>query len=242
MSLCETRILKCAEKKLKSDFKNTEKKVRRLQMRKVNIYCVAMILALFLVLPYSALASTPTEQVREKADKVLKILNDPALKNNKEKRRDMVTNIVEEMIDWQEVGKRALAIHWRKRTPEERKEFTTLFRDLLKRTYSDKLDLYAGESIIYDSEKIEGTRAVVKTRMINKKKGEEATVEYRLIKKGDQWLGYDLVIEGISAVNNYRVQFNEVITNSSYENLIKKMKNREFRIREGSKDSKGSKK
>jgi len=234
--------LKCAEKKLKSDFKNTEKKVRRLQMRKVNIYCVAMILALFLVLPYSALASTPTEQVREKADKVLKILNDPALKNNKEKRRDMVTNIVEEMIDWQEVGKRALAIHWRKRTPEERKEFTTLFRDLLKRTYSDKLDLYAGESIIYDSEKIEGTRAVVKTRMINKKKGEEATVEYRLIKKGDQWLGYDLVIEGISAVNNYRVQFNEVITNSSYENLIKKMKNREFRIREGSKDSKGAKK
>jgi phospholipid transport system substrate-binding protein len=211
-------------------------------MRKVNIYCVAMILALFLVLPYSALASTPTEQVREKADKVLKILNDPTLKNNKEKRRDMVTNIVEEMIDWQEVGKRALAIHWRKRTPEERKEFITLFRDLLKRTYSDKLDLYAGESIIYDSEKIEGTRAVVKTRMINKKKGEEATVEYRLIKKDGQWLGYDLVIEGISAVNNYRVQFNEVITNSSYENLIKKMKNREFRIREGSKDSKGSKK
>jgi|APFre7841882590_1041340.scaffolds.fasta_scaffold14779_2 phospholipid transport system substrate-binding protein len=213
-----------------------------MQLLKRNIYIVAMILALFLVMPYSALASTPTEQVREKADKVLKILNDPALKNNKEKRRDMVTNIVEEMIDWQEVGRRALAIHWRKRTPEERKEFTTLFRDLLKRTYSDKLDLYAGESIIYDSEKIEGTRAVVKTRMINKKKGEEATVEYRLIKKGDQWLGYDLVIEGISAVNNYRVQFNEVIINSSYENLIKKMKNREFRIKEGSKDSKGSKK
>ena len=213
-----------------------------MQLLKRNIYIVAMILALFLVMPYSALASTPTEQVREKADKVLKILNDPALKNNKEKRRDMVTNIVEEMIDWQEVGRRALAIHWRKRTPEERKEFTTLFRDLLKRTYSDKLDLYAGESIIYDSEKIEGTRAVVKTRMINKKKGEEATIEYRLIKKGDQWLGYDLVIEGISAVNNYRVQFNEVITNSSYENLIKKMKNREFRIKEGSKDSKGSKK
>jgi phospholipid transport system substrate-binding protein len=216
--------------------------VRRMQLLKRNIYIVTMILALFLVLPYSALASTPTEQVREKADKVLKILNDPALKNNKEKRRDMVTNIVEEMIDWPEVGRRALAIHWRKRTPEERKEFTTLFRDLLKRTYSDKLDLYAGESIIYDSEKIEGTRAVVKTRMINKKKGEEASVEYRLIKKGDQWLGYDLVIEGISAVNNYRVQFNEVITNSSYENLIKKMKNREFRLKEGSKDSKGSKK
>lgn len=209
---------------------------------KKNFFIVAISLALFLVLPYSAWASTPTEQVREKADKILKILNDPALKNDKEKRRDMVTEIVEDMIDWQEVGKRALAIHWRKRTPEERKDFVNLFRDLLKRTYSDKLDLYAGEEIIYDSEKIEGNRAVVKTRMINKKKKEEASVDYRLIKKGNQWLGYDLVIEGISAVNNYRVQFNEVITSSSYENLIKKMQNREFKIRESSKKTKGSKK
>jgi len=212
-----------------------------MQLLKKNIYIIVMVLALFLVLPYSVWASTPTEQVREKADKVLKILNDPALKNNKEKRRDMVMNIVEDMIDWQEVSKRALAIHWRKRTPEERKEFVNLYRDLLKRTYSDKLDLYAGESIIYDSEKIDGNRAVVKTRMINKKKGEEASVEYRLIKKDDRWLGYDLVIEGISAVNNYRVQFNEVITSSSYENLIKKMKNREFKIKEASKGGKSSK-
>ena len=209
---------------------------------KRNIYIVVMVLALFLVLSSPVLASTPTEQVREKADKVMKILNDPALKNNKEKRRDMVMNVVEDMIDWQEVSKRALAIHWRKRTQEERKEFTNLYRDLLKRTYSDKLDLYAGEQIVYDSEKIEGNRAVVKTRMINKKKGEEASVEYRLIEKNGRWLGYDLVIEGISAVNNYRVQFNEIITSSSYENLVKKMKNREFKIRESSKGTKSSKK
>jgi phospholipid transport system substrate-binding protein len=213
-----------------------------MQLLKRNIYIVVTVLALFLALSCPVLASTPTEQVREKADKVLKILNDPALKNNKEKRRDMVMNIVEDMINWQEVSKRALAIHWRKRTPEERKEFVNLYRDLLKRTYSDKLDIYAGESIIYDSEKIEGNRAVVKTRMINKKKGEEASVDYRLIKKDDRWLGYDVVIEGISAVNNYRVQFNEVITSSSYENLIKKMKNREFKIREASKGKKNSKK
>lgn len=209
---------------------------------KKNKYIIVMALALLLAFPYSVWASAPTEQVREKADKVLKILNDPALKNNKEKRRDMVTKIVEEMIDWQEVGKRALAIHWKKRTPDERKEFVNLFRDLLKRTYSDKLDLYAGEEIIYDSEKIDGNRAVVKTRMLNKKKGSDASVDYRLIKKDDRWLGYDLVIEGISAVNNYRVQFNEVITSSSYENLIKKMKNREFKIKESSKGSKSSKK
>ncbi len=203
-----------------------------MQLNKIIINIVVMILVLFLMLPCLALASTPMEQVREKADKVLKILNDPALKNKKEKRRDMVIHVVEDMIDWQEVGKRALAIHWKNRTPEEKKEFVNLFRDLLTRSYSDKLDIYAGEELTYDSENIQGNRAVVKTRMINKKKGQEATVEYRLLKRGDRWLGYDIVIEGISALNNYRVQFNEVIVSSSFENLMKKMRNREFKIKE----------
>lgn len=239
-------ILNCAETKSRNDFsKGEEGKVKMMKLLKehilVHILVVAMALALSLVLSCPAWASTPTEQIREKSDKVLKILNDPALKNKKEKRRDMVTTVVEDMIDWQEVGRRALAVHWRHRTPAERQEFIDLFHDLLKRTYSDKLDIYAGEEIMYDSERIEGNRAVVKTRMINKKKGEEATVEYRLLKKGDRWLGYDVVIEGISALNNYRVQFNEVITNSSFENLMKKMRNHEFKIKESSKSTKNPK-
>jgi phospholipid transport system substrate-binding protein len=202
------------------------------------ITCIISFFAvLFWVFPAGAAAS-PTEQVKEKADQVMKILNDPALKGNKEKRRQMVTNIVETMIDWQEVGRRALAVHWKKRTPQEKEEFINLFRDLLKRTYSEKLDIYAGEQIAYGSETIEGNRAVVKTKVINKKKGEEYIVDYRLIKKGEKWLGYDLVIEGISAVNNYRIQFNEVITGSSYEALVKRMKNREFKIKESAKTSK----
>ena len=201
------------------------------------IACIISFFAvLFWAFPAGAAAS-PTEQVKEKADQVMKILNDPALKGNKEKRRQMVTNIVETMIDWQEVGRRALAVHWKKRTPQEKEEFINLFRDLLKRTYSEKLDIYAGEQIAYGSETIEGNRAVVKTKVINKKKGEEYIVDYRLIKKEEKWLGYDLVIEGISAVNNYRIQFNEVITGSSYEALVKRMKTREFRIKESAKTS-----
>jgi phospholipid transport system substrate-binding protein len=205
------------------------------------IACIISIFAvLFWAFPAGATAS-PTAQVKEKADQVLKILNDPALKGNKEKRRQMVTNIVETMIDWPEVGRRALAVHWRKRTPQEKEEFITLFRDLLKRTYSEKLDIYAGEQIVYLLETIDGNRAIVKTKVINTKKGQEYTVDYRLIKRGEKWLGYDVVIEGISAVNNYRIQFNEVIVGSSYEALIKKMKNREFRIKESSKSSKEGK-
>jgi phospholipid transport system substrate-binding protein len=209
-------------------------------MKKIKpwIACIISFFAvLFWVFPAGAAAS-PTEQVKEKADQVLKILNDPALKGNKEKRRQMVTNIVETMIDWPEVGRRALAVHWKKRTPQEKEEFINLFRDLLKRTYSEKLDIYAGEQIIYGSETIEGNRAVVKTKVINNKKGAEYIVDYRLIQKGEKWLGYDVIIEGISAVNNYRIQFNEVITGSSYEALVKRMKNREFKIKESAKTSK----
>lgn len=196
--------------------------------------------AFFWVFPAVA-AESPTVQVREKADKVMKILNDPALKGNKEKRRQMVTNIVEDMIDWQEVGRRALAQHWRKRSPQEKEEFLNLFRDLLKRTYSEKLDIYAGEQIVYGSEIVEGNKATVKTKVINKKKEQEYSVDYRLIRKGEKWLGYDVIIEGISAVNNYRVQFNEVITGSSYESLVKRMKAREFKVKESAKTSREEK-
>jgi len=209
-----------------------------MKQTKFLVNCIIGILAVFCWVFPAGAASSPTAQVKEKADRVMKILNDPALKGNKEKRRQMVTSIVEEMIDWPEVGRRTLALHWKKRTPQEREEFVNLFRDLLKRTYSEKLDLYAGEQITYESENIDEKRAIVKTKVFNKKKGEDYTVDYRLLQKGEKWLVYDIVIEGISAVNNYRVQFNEVIMDSSYEDLVKKMKNREFRVKESAKTKK----
>lgn len=205
---------------------------------KCQIICIMGLLAVFFWSIPAGAGPSPTAQVREKADQVMKILNDPALKGSKEKRRQMVTTVVEDMIDWPEVGRRTLALHWKKRDPQEKEEFVKLFRDLLKRTYSEKLDLYAGEQIIYESESVDENRAIVKTKVINKKKSEEYSVDYRLLKKGEKWLVYDIVIEGISAVNNYRVQFNEVITGSSYEDLVKRMKNQEFRVKESAKSKK----
>ena len=202
---------------------------------KLWIACVVCLLVAFVWVFSAGAAASPMAQVKENADKVMKILNDKALKANKEKRRHLVANIVEKMIDWPEVGRRALAQHWKNRTPQEKEEFIDLFRDLLKRTYSEKLDIYAGEEIDYVSEKIEGSRAVVQTKVVNKIKEQEYTVDYRLLRRGEKWLGYDVVIEGISAVNNYRVQFNEIITGSSYEALLKKLKNREFKVREADK-------
>jgi len=199
-----------------------------MKIMKITKYLFVGLLTLLmsLALAFSSLAAGPTEQIKAKSDLVMKILNDPALQNRKEKRRELVMDVVEDMIDWQEVSRRALAIHWKKRTPQEKEEFTNLFRDLLKRTYSEKLDIYSGEQIIYENETIDGNRAVVKTKVVNKKKGTEATVDYRMLKKGEQWLAYDMVIEGISAVNNYRVQFSEIIASSSYNRLIKRLKDK----------------
>jgi phospholipid transport system substrate-binding protein len=169
----------------------------------------------------------PTEQLKEKIDEIRKILDDPGLKDRKAARIEFIMNIVDTMVYWQEATKRALGIHWRKRTPEEREEFISLFKDLLKRTYSDKLDLYSGEEIIFDSEKIDFDYATVKSKIVNKKKGTDVAVDFRLLKNGDKWLTYDISIEGISVLNNYRVQFDEIIVSSSYEELIKKMKEKQ---------------
>jgi phospholipid transport system substrate-binding protein len=155
------------------------------------------------------------------------ILDDPGLKDRKAARMEFIMNIVETMIDWQEATKRALGIHWKKRTPQEKEEFVLLFKNLLKRTYSDKLDLYSGQEIVFDSEKIDDDYALVKTKIIDKKQGTDVAVEYRLLKNGERWLTYDISIEGISVLNNYRVQFDEIIVSSSYDDLVKKMKNKQ---------------
>jgi len=198
--------------------------MRLIRTRKVFFHLLITVLILCWIVP--AGAGLPAEFVKEKMDAIKKILDDPGLKDRKKARIEFVMNIVDTMIDWEETTKRALGIHWRKRTPQEKEEFTNLFKELLKRTYSEKFDLYTGQEIIFDSEKAEEDYAFLKSKIIDKKKGETITVDFRLLKNGDRWLIYDISIEGISVLNNYRVQFDEIIASSSYEELVKKMKDK----------------
>jgi phospholipid transport system substrate-binding protein len=121
------------------------------------------------------------------------------------------------------MARRALATHWAKRTPQERKEFVPLFSDLLERTYMKKVEDYSGEKVLYEGETRDGDYAVVKVKIVTKK-NKDISVEYRLKKEGNNWLVYDVSILGVSLVNNYRTQFNSIISQSSYENLVKKLK------------------
>ena len=133
--------------------------------------------------------------------------------------------VAEEVFDLAETAKRALGPHWNQRTPAEREEFTQLFADLLETTYISRIDEYGGERIRYVGEKIDGDTAVVQSRVL-KKKGSEAPVEARMLKRGDKWYIYDVMIENVSLISNYRAQFDKIIRTSSYAELVKRLKER----------------
>jgi phospholipid transport system substrate-binding protein len=185
------------------------------------------ILALTLGLARPAQALTPTETLKNYSDVVLKILEDPALKapERRNERRAAVRKVAEDVFDLSETAKRALGPHWNQRTPAEREEFIQLFADLLESTYIARIDEYGGERIRYVSEKVDGDTAVVLSRVITKK-GTDAPVEARMLKRGDKWYIYDVIIENVSLISNYRAQFDKIIRTSSYGELVKRLKER----------------
>jgi phospholipid transport system substrate-binding protein len=176
----------------------------------------------------AAYAGAPTDQVRQTVDKVIDILKNKELKKpeNEKKRRVEIRKVVSERFDFEEMAKRALALHWKKRTPEERKEFVQLFTDLLEKAYIRKIEKYTDEKVLYPGEKMQGDYGVVDTRVVSKQ-GVETPIQYRVLKENGTWMVYDVVIEGVSLVNNYRNQFNRIVRENSYEELVRKLKSKE---------------
>lgn len=168
-------------------------------------------------------AGKPTDDIRKTTDKMIGILHDPVLKNNAEERRKMLRNAVSERFDWREMARRALADHWKNRTEEERKEFVPLFTDLLESAYMNRIENYSGDKVTYDDEKVKGNYSLVKVTIFTDKQV-EIPVVYKMLKKDQEWMIYDVLIEGVSLVKNYRQQFDSVILSSSYEGLVEKLK------------------
>ena len=168
-------------------------------------------------------AGIPTDQLKGATDRVLKILQDPALKAQEEARRKQMRAIADEIFDWKETGKRALARHWQGRSPKEQEEFSALFADLIERSFVGKIERYSGERVVYAGETVEGDQATVKTKLVTSS-NTEIPIDYRMQKEGDRWRAYDVVIEGVSLVANYRNQFNRIIQQSGYAELVNKLK------------------
>jgi phospholipid transport system substrate-binding protein len=184
-----------------------------------------LFLCLFSAFPSISCGGEPTEQIRRTVDNVITILNNRELKKpeNEQKRKDMIRAAIEKRFDFAEMAKRSLGIYWQKRTPDEQKEFVSLFSDLLEDTYIRKIERYHDEKVVYVGEKEEGLYATVKTKIVSTS-GIETPVEYKIFKKEDKWEVYDIIVEGVSLVNNYRTQFNQIMSSGSFEELMKKLK------------------
>ena len=184
---------------------------------------VVVLVGLVVVSVAPAVAGAPTDQLKQVVDEVIKVLDDPAYSSKPAERRAAVRKIAEQIFDYPDTAQRALGVHWNARTPQERTDFVELFADLLDRAYIGKIDLYQGEKVRYVGETVEGPEAAVRTRIVTKR-GSEVPVDYRMHQKNNRWLVYDVIIEGVSLVSNYRTQFNKVVQTESYPALVQKLR------------------
>ena len=173
-------------------------------------------------------ASVPGEQVKATIDQVMKVLGDPAFQgpSKKTERREKLRQIVLPRFDFAEMAKRALGSNWN-RYPNQQREFVTAFTQLLEETYADHIEAAKGDKVVYLNERTEKDYAEVATKVISPN-GEETSMTYKLHAVESDWKVYDIVVENVSVVNNYRAQFNRVLSNASLEELIKRIKEKRF--------------
>ena len=178
-------------------------------------------------------AATAQEQLKGAIERVVSTLDSPAMKGEgkADERRAAVRQIANEIFDFGEIARRSLGRYWQPLSEPQRAEFVGLFGDLLERSYISKIELYGGEKIVYSGERVDADLATVSTRIMTKN-GTEVPVDYRLFKRSDRWMIYDVSVEGISLVSNYRTQFNKIIQTNGYNGLVEKMKTKQTEFAE----------
>lgn len=170
--------------------------------------------------------ANPTEEVKKTVDEVVRIVSDKELKKNETKRRQALKKTISVIFDYSEMAKRSLGKHWNSRSAAEKKQFAELFATLLENSYASKIESYNNEKIVYIKELVEDSEhAVVKSKVVTTVR-DEFTLDYHLFMHDGKWMVYDVVIEGVSLVSNYRSQFNKIITATSYDKLVKKLQSK----------------
>lgn len=194
-----------------------------------------LIICSMLIQPCDAAAGAITNDLKSVIDRALSIMQDTAYAapDKAQERNQRISAAIGQKFDWEEMARRSLGLHWRDFTPAQQKEFVGIFNEFLERTYIDKVDLFLKEektfsskNITYGGETIDGRYALVESKIALK--DQEVPVSYKLIQKGGKWVVYDLTLEGVGIVANYRTQFNELLTNGSYEELIEKLKSKQL--------------
>jgi phospholipid transport system substrate-binding protein len=172
----------------------------------------------------SAVAGEATEAMKGTIDETLKIIKDKDLKQpgRVEERRRRLEQVIGDRFDYQEMSRRALGAPWNELTDKDKEEFVTLFRKLLINSYADKIEAYSGEGVQYINERTEKDYAEVRTKVLTGKI--EIPLDYRLLNKGADWRVYDVVVDGVSLVNNYRGQFSKILRSSTFADLVDQLR------------------
>jgi phospholipid transport system substrate-binding protein len=179
----------------------------------------------------AALAGGPTEAMKSMIDEVLRIIRDKELKQPEktEERRRLLQKTVGERFDFQEMSRRSLGAQWAKLSDPEKQEFVTLFRSLLMNSYTEKVETYSGEGVVFINEKVEKDYAEVRTKLLSGKT--ELPLDYRMINRGADWQAYDVIVDGVSLVSNYRGQFTKIIQVSSYSDLVDQLRKKSDKLK-----------
>lgn len=204
--------------------------IKRKNKNILGILLLPALCILLLTCSQPAFAGEPTDQLKQSVDAVIEVLKNKELKEpgKEAERRAELRKIIYDRFDFTEMSKSALALNWRKRTPEEQKEFVSLFADLLEATYLKKIERYNDEKVVYWRESGDDGYATVRTKIITGD-NKEIPVDYMVIKEGAKWMIYDVMIEGVSLVENYRTQFTDIINSSSYDELVNRLKKKELK-------------
>jgi phospholipid transport system substrate-binding protein len=190
------------------------------------VFVALLVLPFGVTPPRDAAAGTPTDQLRDRIDRVVGILDDGDLKANPAARRAALRGVSGEIVDFTEITRRALGRHWQTASPTQRDELVRLLSALMERSYMGRIEQYTGERIAFVSEVVDGDLATVRTHFLTKG-GTPIPVDYRLARVGDRWLAYDVTIEGVSLVANFRAQFNKIIQTSSTQGLVERLRARQ---------------
>lgn len=181
-----------------------------------------MMILILLLSPLQAKAGLPLDTVKENVNRVLDVLRDPALQGeaNKEAKEKKIESIADQMFDYIALSRLTLGRSWREFNKEQQKEFVSLYRAILEKAYMDKILSYTDEKVLFDKEMmLSENKAEVQTRIMTK--SAEIPINYRVYLKDGQWRVYDVIIEGISLIKNYRTQFREILVNNPPEEVLK---------------------
>jgi len=182
---------------------------------------------LLMLMPLQTLAATPKETVETGVSKVIATLGDPAFKAKaKDAQIAQIGEEIDSIFDFKELSRRTLGRNWRKMKPEQQKEFVQLFKELLQGVYADRLLAYSDQKVIFDKETmLKKGRAEVQS-FLQTSDGTKIPLFYRLSNKSGSWKVYDVIIEGVSMVKNYRTQFREVLSNGGPDKLLKVLRDK----------------